>query len=624
MTLTILRNAHWAVRCVALSALLLTGSMSVAAWAADATNEARGSATAETARINAWFDVKYEEQLGLSPIARSYQGDKTDYDKIDDMSEASADRQLEWQRRSVEELKTKFDRSRLTPDAQLSYDLWIYQYDEAVAAARFRRNGYVFNQLFGPQTRLPQFLMQVHKVDEPSDMDAYIARIDGLARAQLQLLDIARQNAAAGSRVPRFAYEMMIKQSRALITGAPFGGEGTSAIWADAQAKADGLAKAGKIDQSRADAYKAAARKALIEKWQPAYQELISWFESELPKADVVATGVGKNPNGKPYYEMMLASATTTDLTPEQVHQIGLDEVARIKGEMETIKEEVGFKGSLQDFFKFMREDDRFYFPNTDEGRKAYIDAATAHIAFMKQQLPRYFGILPKADVVVKRVEAYREIAGAPQHYYISTPDGSRPGVFYAHLSDMRAMPIPQLEVIAYHEALPGHHMNFAIAQELEDIPNFRKFLYINAYQEGWGLYTEKLAKEMGAYKDPYSDFGRLTSEIWRAIRLVLDTGLHSKGWNEEQAVNYFRENSPAAEGQIRSEVQRYIVMPGQATGYKIGMIKMLELRRKAEDQLGSKFDIRGFHDTILGRGQMPLSLLERRVDQWIAAQKTR
>ena len=579
---------------------------------------------AETTSINVWLDAKYEEQLDLSPMARAYAGEKKDSDKIDDMSEAAGDRALEWQRKSVEELKAKFDRAKLPPDAQLSYDLWIYQYEDAASLARFRRNDYVYNQLYGPHTRIPQFLMQIHRVDEPADMDAYISRLGGVARAQLQLLDIAKQNAAAGSRVPRFSYEAMIPQARALITGAPFGGESNSAVWSDVQTKIDGLAKAGKIDSAKADAYRAAARKVLLEQWKPAYEKLIVWFESEVPKADTVATGVGKNPNGKAYYEAMLANSTTTRLTAEQVHRIGLDEVARIKVEMEQIKQQVGFKGTLQEFFKFMREDDRFYFPNTDAGRQAYIDAATAHIAFMKQQLPNYFGILPKADVVVKRVEAYREVAGAPQHYYMSTPDGSRPGVFYAHLLDMRAMPIPQLEVIAYHEALPGHHMNFAIARELTDIPNFRKYLYINAYQEGWGLYTEKLAKEMGAYKDPYSDFGRLTTEIWRAIRLVIDTGLHSKGWTEQQSVDYFIANSPAAEGQIRAEVQRYIIMPGQATGYKIGMIKMEQLRKRAEDRLGSKFDIRGFHDTILGRAQMPLDLLDRRVDRWIEEQQAR
>ncbi|MFC4311952.1 DUF885 domain-containing protein [Steroidobacter flavus] len=581
-------------------------------------------AAAEIGRINAWFDAKYEEQLALSPIARTYAGDKKDYDKIDDMSEAAADRALEWQRKSVEELKASFDRTKLPPEARLSYDLWIYQYEDAASLARFRRNAYIFHQLSGPHTWIPQFLMLVHRVDDPADMEAYIARIGGVARAQLQLLDIAKQNAAAGSRVPRFSYEAMISQARSMITGAPFDGQGDSAIWADVQAEVEGLVKAGKIDSAKARVYETAARKALLEQWRPAYDRLIAWFESEVPKADKIATGVGKNPNGNAYYEAMLANSTTTRLTAQQIHQLGLDEIARIKGEMERIKQQVGFKGTLQEFFKFVRDDDRFYYPNTDAGRQAYIDAATNHIAAMKQLLPKYFGILPKADVIVKRVEPYREIAGAPQQYFGSSPDGSRPGVFYVHLSDMRAMPIPQLEVIAYHEALPGHHMNFAIALELTDIPKFRRFLSINAYQEGWGLYTEKLAKEMGAYQDPYSDLGRLTTEIWRAIRLVVDTGLHSKGWTEDQSIKYFSENSPASEGQIRAEVQRYIVMPGQATGYKIGMIKIQELRQRAQTQLGGKFDIRGFHDAILGSAQMPLDLLDQRIDDWIAEQQTR
>lgn len=602
--------------------LALAGSQSLSARTAPAQSATAAAVDAETARLNGWLNDEYEKEMAFSPIMRGYQGLKVDYAKLDDFSEAAGSRRLAAQRRSVDEMKRRFDRSRLSEDAQLSYDLWIYRYEDAAAWNKYRRNNYVFDQLFGPHTRIPQFLMQVHKVDEPADMDAYIARIGGVARAQLQLLDSAKTNAKAGSRVPRFAYEAMVGQARALITGAPFGGNGDSAVWTDAQVKIDGLVKTGKIDRAKADAYRAAARKALLEKWLPAYQALITWFESETPKADAVATGVGKNPNGKAYYEIALASSTTTDLSADQIHQIGLSEVARIKGEMEAIKEQVGFEGSLSKFFEYVRDDPRFYFPNTDAGRQQYIDTATGHIAFMKQQLPKYFGILPKADVLVKRVESYREVAGAPQHYFMSTPDGSRPGVFYAHLLDMKAMPIPQLEVIAYHEALPGHHMNFAIAQELTDVPNFRKFLYVNAYQEGWGLYTEKLGKEMGAYRDPYSDFGRLTTEIWRAIRLVLDTGLHSKGWTEAQAVQYFTENSAAAEGQIRSEVRRYIVSPGQATGYKIGMIKMLQLRKKAEDRLGSKFDIKGFHDTILGRGQMPLNLLEQRVDQWIARQE--
>ncbi|WP_428407920.1 DUF885 domain-containing protein [Hyphococcus sp.] len=576
----------------------------------------------ETARLNQWFDEKFEEQLDFSPMQRTFLGDKTDYDKIDDLSEEAQDEQLEWQRQSVEELKANFDRAKLTPEAQTSYDIWIYQYERAASAAKFRRNDYVFTQMQGPQAFLAQFLIAFHKIDDLSDMEAYITRIGEGARALGQLLDTAQMNAEAGSRPPLFAYEGVLEQSRALITGAPFEGEGDSPVWADAKAKIDALVEAGEIDQAKADELKEAARTALIEHWGPAYQELIDWFEEDKANADEIATGVGKNPNGAAYYANRLETSTTTKMTPEEVHQLGLSEVARIKAEMEAIKEQVGFEGTLQEFFVFVRDDPQFYYPNTDEGRQAYIDAATEHLDFIDAKLPDYFGILPKADLVVKRVEPFREQPGAAQHYFPGTPDGSRPGVYYAHLSDMSMMPIPQLEVIAYHEGNPGHHMQISIAQELTSVPKFRTQAGFTAYQEGWGLYSELLAKEMGAYEDPYSDFGRLTTEIWRAIRLVLDTGFHYKGWTEEEGVAYFMENSPAAEGQIRSEVQRYIVWPGQATAYKVGMLKILELREDAKAELGDKFDIRGFHDTVLGGGALPLDILERRVDEWVATQK--
>jgi uncharacterized protein (DUF885 family) len=611
-----------AVRLAMLANLLLFLPLAAPAEITPQASAPAGSTRAEDARINAWFDAKYEEQLAFSPMTRSYMGDKIDYSRIDDLSEEGQARALEWHRRSVEELKTSFDRANLSDDAQLSFDLWINQYEMAAAAHAFRRNEYVFTQIFGQHTTFAQFLISIHKVDEAADMDAYIARIGGLSRALLQRLDAAKLNAAAGSRPPKFAYDGAIEQARALVSGAPFGGDGDNSVWKDAQAKADALIAAGKIDAAAGQAYKDAARKALVEEWAPAYRSLIAWLEADRANADVIATGVGKNPNGKAYYKERLANSTTTDLTAEQVHEIGLAEVARIKGEMEAIRAKVGFKGSLAEFFAFVRDDPRFYYPNTDAGRQAYIDAATAHLAFMKTRLPDFFGVLPKANVIVKRVEPYREIPGAPQHYLLASRDGSRPGVFYAHLLDMKAMPIPQLEVIAYHEGNPGHHMQFSIAQELTSVPKFRTMLFYNATQEGWGLYTEQLAKEMGGYKDPYSDFGRLTTEIWRAIRLVVDTGLHAKGWTEQQAVQYFTENSPAADLQIRAEVQRYIVMPGQATGYKIGMLKILELRRRAETALGDRFDIRGFHDTILGAGQMPLNILERRIDQWIESQE--
>ncbi|MEM9617298.1 MAG: DUF885 domain-containing protein [Pseudomonadota bacterium] len=577
---------------------------------------------AETARLNAWFSEKWEEELDFSPIYKTFLGRDDDKDKIDDFSEAAEDTQLEWRRNAVAEMETSFDRNLLTPEAKVSFDLYAYQLTQDEAAYPFRRRDYIFHQMNGPHSFLPNFLINFHSVETADDMTAYIARIGGVSQALGQALERAQINASEGVRPPQFAYDGVLEQSRALIAGAPFGGEGDAPLWSDANGKIASLVEAGGLDEEQAETMRREARQILVNEFKPAYDALIAWFEEDRTNADEIATGVHKLPNGEAYYAERLAYSTTTDMSPDEVHQLGLDEVARIRGEMEAIKDQVGFNGDLQEFFAFMREDEQFYYPNTDEGRQAYISAAEEYLAFIKERLPEFFGILPKADLIVKRVEAFRERDGAAQHYFPGTPDGSRPGIYYAHLSDMSAMPIPQLEVIAYHEGNPGHHMQNSIAQEVKGLPEFRNQAGFTAYGEGWGLYSELLAKEMGAYQDLYSDFGRLTTEIWRAIRLVVDSGLHSKGWTEEEAVAYFIANSPAAEGQIRSEIQRYIVMPGQATAYKVGMLKILELRENAKTELGEDFDIRGFHDTVLGGGALPLSMLEDRVNAWVEERK--
>ena len=575
---------------------------------------------AETARLNEWFEARFEEQLDFSPVWKTQLGRKDDYDKIDDYSESAQDAQFEWLGATVRELDQSFDYALLTPEAQVSHDLWVYQLERAEAARPFRRRGYLFHQMRGPHTSLPQVLLNFHRVDEETDMTAYIARIGETGRAIEQALERAQLAAAEGVHAPRFAYEGVLEQARALVTGAPFGGEGDAPLWADAKTKIDALAESGKIDAARAETLNAAARTALIERFKPAYDALIEWAEADLANSDEVATGVWKLPDGPAFYAERLAAMTTTELTADAIHEIGLREVARLRAEMEAIKERVGFDGSLQEFFAFVREDPQFFLPNTDEGREAYLLGAREYLGFIRERLPQFFGVLPKAELEVRRVEAYREQPGAAQHYVPGTPDGSRPGTYYAHLIDMSAVPIPEMEVIAYHEGLPGHHMQISIAQELEDLPKFRTQLGFTAYTEGWALYSEFLAKEMGAYEDPYSDFGRLGGEIWRAIRLVVDTGLHEKGWTEDEAAAYFAANSPTSPGQIRAEIRRYIVMPGQATGYKIGMLEIQALRAKAEAALGERFDIRSFHDTVLGGGALPLPILERRVDARIAS----
>jgi uncharacterized protein (DUF885 family) len=592
----------------------------LAAWTAGiqtgvhAGAQASADADAETARINAWFAARWEEQLAFSPIQKTILGRKDDYDRIDDLSERALDDQLAWRRRTTAELKGSFDRDRLSPEARTSYDVWVYELERAERAAPFRRRLYVFTQMGGPQVQLPQALISFHRVDEARDMEAYIARIKGLGRALEQLLERAKLHAAEGVRPPRFAYDGVIEQSRAVIGGAPFGGDGEAPLWKDATAKIEALQKNGRLDAAGAERLRSAARTALVEQLKPSYEKLIAWLEADIAHADETATGVGKLPQGRAFYDERLAYSTTTRMTADEVHALGLAEVARLHREMEALKARVGFKGTLQEFFTFVREDPQFFFPNTDAGREQYLQQARDHLAFIERRLPEYFGILPKAPLEVRRVEPFREQAGAAQHYFPGTPDGSRPGVYYAHLSDMKAMPKDVLEVIAYHEGSPGHHMQISIAQELQNVPQFRTQSFFTAYVEGWALYAELLAKEMGAFQDPYSDFGRLSSELWRAIRLVVDTGVHAKGWTEAQAVEYFKANSSTAEGAIRSEVRRYIVWPGQATAYKVGMLKILELREKAKAAQGDRFDIKGFHDTVLGGGALPLEILERRV----------
>lgn len=577
----------------------------------------------DDATINAWFDAEYEELLQMSPLELTTQGRKDRYDQIDDLSEEAEDKKLAWMEASVAEMKEKFAYESLSPEAKISYDLWEYQYNLEKKDIEFRRKNYVFNQMRGSHTMIPNMLINFHKVEEPADMTALIARISESGRAIGQLLTRAKLQTESGIRPPKFAYEYVISQSKALIQGQPFSeGENQAALWKDALSKIEQLEKAGKITAEQAKEYQENTKNALLTSFKPAYEELINWLESELPNLEEKPTGVSRHENGAAFYAHKLKSSTTTDLTAEEIHQIGLDEVKRIQGEMLAIKDQVGFKGDLKEFFKFVNSDPQFFFPNTDEGRQAYLDESTRYLDALEAKLPQYFGILPKADLVVKRVEAFREQDGAPQHYNQGTPDGSRPGTYYVHLSDMNAMPKSTLEGVAYHEGVPGHHMQVSIAQELETIPKFRTQMGFSVYSEGWALYSEILAKEMGGYENPYYDFGRLVNEIWRAIRLVVDTGIHAKGWTEADAIQYFSENSSISQGAIQSEVRRYMVIPGQATSYKIGMLKIQELRLMSEQELGDKFDLRKFHDIVLGGGAMPLEILEKQVKRWIEAEK--
>jgi uncharacterized protein (DUF885 family) len=361
----------------------------------------------------------------------------------------------------------------------------------------------------------------------------------------------------------------------------------------------------------------AAGAAALTTSVKPAYERLITLMTEQMAAAGS-DDGVWRFADGAAYYRERLANYTTTALTPEQVHQLGLDQVARIHGEMRGIMAQTGFKGDLAAFFTFMRTDPRFYAPNTDAGRQLYLDESEKANQAITPLLPQWFGTLPKAPLVVKRVEAFREKSAGKAFYQRPAPDGSRPGTYYANLYNMADMPLTEVEALFYHEGVPGHHLQLAIQTELKDVPAFRQFGGVTAYSEGWGLYSEKLAKDMGLYTDPYRDFGRLQLELHRAIRLVVDTGLHHKRWSREQAIKYVGDNSADAPGGIVKAIERYIVYPGQATAYMVGRLKISDLRDKAQAALGAKFDVKGFHDVVLLAGPVPLDVLEERVDAWV------
>ena len=389
----------------------------------------------------------------------------------------------------------------------------------------------------------------------------------------------------------------------------------------DFAGKVDKLVASEKITEEDADVLKVEARQALLGETGPAYLALIEYIEADKANA-TTDDGAWKLPEGEAYYAMRLQQMTTTEMSATEIHDLGLAEVARIHSEMQAIMETVGFEGTLQEFFEDLRTNPKYFKPNTPEGKAEYLAEATAMIDTMREALPDYFDTFPKAELIVKAVEPFREKSAGKAFYSRPALDGSRPGTYYANLYDTAAMPLYQMEALAYHEGIPGHHMQLAIAQELEGIPQFRKFFRATAYTEGWGLYSEWLPKEMGFYQDPYSDFGRLAMELWRAARLVVDTGLHDKKWTREEAIAYLMENTPNPESDCVKAIERYIVMPGQATAYKIGMNKIIELRHLAQSELGDGFDDGWFHDLVLEDGPMPLAMLEAKLVKAIEEKK--
>ena len=590
-----------------------------AGHAGHAAPAAPAAAQSEDARLAAFFEQAFQERIALSPQQMTSLGLKTDYDKLDDATDAAAARGLALAERQLLQLNDQFNPQTLSADSRLSWRLFEYGVEQARLSNRWRDWGYQFAANGNPTTSLPVFMINNHRVTSVSDAEAYVARLVEAERVMGEISTTLRARAAAGVISPVFVFEPTLMNTAAIISGAPFDDEADNPVWADFQRKVGAL----EADSATKERLLAEGRAALTGPWRRGYQGVLTALAEVGATAMVMpdsAGGVWRLPEGEAFYNARLRLSTTTDLTADQIHEIGLAEVARLQGEMQTIMTQVGFTGSLQEMFAWLKTDPRFQYPNTPEGKEQYLTDARGFIAQVMEAAPRYFSDLPESALEVRAVESWREATASIAFYNSPAPDGSRPGIYYVNLSDMTQVLKPQIEGISYHEGAPGHHFQIAYAQEMEGLPRFRRFGGYGAYSEGWGLYSERLGKEMGFYEDPYSDFGRLSTELWRAVRLVTDTGLHAKRWSREQAIEYFRQNSLLSERDIVKEVERYLTNPGQATSYKIGELKIMELRARAQTALGARFDIRNFHAVVLGSGSVPLDVLEDQVDAWVAA----
>jgi uncharacterized protein (DUF885 family) len=612
-------SMHRAFGAAAAAAVFLVGCPIAASGAAAAQAQPQIGSASEDVRFTAFLDDEFAQELKLRPQLATRLGLKDGEDRLDDISEAGLLKRLQWRRGSVARMKAQFDRAKLSSETQASYDIWALELDRAELSYRFRRYQPPFYSfLYSVHSELPNFLINTHVVQDASDMRAYGARL----RAMPSILDTAiaesRHSSAEGIRAPRFEIERVISGSRQIITGAPFDGGPDSPLWADAKAKVGKLQAAGKITPTEAEALTSDTREALLG-IRPAYQHVISWAEKELPTAPGGRVGAISLPGGAVWYAAALKLNTTTDLTPEQVHQTGLSEVSRIEKEQDALARQAGFK----DRDAYYAERARLFPPRpwTDGLRDDYLSRANETIAHTRTLLPTWFGELPAYRVEVVREPSFSEVAGGAAHAAGPSPDGARPGRVYVHLLGATKDPADVYDLMC-HEGIPGHVLQGDIQVRQKGSPKFRRAYGYVAYAEGWALYTEALCKEMGVYPDGAADFMRLDAELFRAARLVVDTGIHAKGWTEDQAADYLMKTGRRPPDQARSEVRRYITLPGQATGYKIGMLKIMALRHKAEGELGPKFDIRSFHDLVVGSGSLPLTVLERRVDEWIAARR--
>lgn len=570
-------------------------------------------------QVNEFLDAIFEREVALSPIRQSNLGRKTTQQgQWDDFSDRAAAARILRAERDIQQLREQYDYDKLGDVARLSVDLFILNAERSIRNSEFRKQRYVVDQFNGQITGLITVLQNNHSIQNTQDAEDYISRIAGLESVLREFVSQLRDRADFGVIAPAFSFVDVLNDARSMSSGAPINDvPANNMVYSDFRGKLDAL----QISADQSDDLLARASNALRGPYKKGFTLLIEEIERQhrLANGD---RGVWSLPDGQRYYQNRIHEHTTLELMADEVHAIGLADVARIHQEMRVLKDSIGYPGTLREFFDYIREDPGNYYEDSDAGREQFLSDAREQVDKIYDVVDGYFHTLPKASLEVRRVEPWRENSTSIAFYNRPSEDGSRPGIYYANLADMASVQKYVFAAITYHESVPGHHFQIALAQELTGLPKFRKYGGYGAFTEGWALYAEQLAKEMGFYTDPYYDFGRLQNELWRSARLVIDTGIHAMRWTRGEAIEYFRENTPLSEGDIVTEVERFFVNPGQALSYKLGMMKILELRDRARSELGKAFDIRDFHDTVIGAGSLPLSVLEMQVEKYIAAGK--
>ena len=559
--------------------------------------------------LHALFDEHFERDLELNPLSATFIGDYRYNDRMANSNSPEYRAAAQAMDEEFLQRLLEIDRSQLGYQDQLSYDIFRINREQSLEGNQFPFHLQPINQFYS----ITNFFVQLgsgasaHPFKTVKDYEDFLSRADDFSEIIDQLVSNMKEGLQAGVTQPRILMAKLQPQIDAHVVD----NVEDSNFYAPVRNMPEDFSAE---DRERLTA---AYEDKIMNTIVPAYQRISNFIGDDYLDNARETVGLYAQPNGVSWYEYMVRIRTTTNMTPEEIHQVGLNEVARIHGEMHSVMEEVGFDGDLKEFFEYMNTDPQFFFDEPEQLIQGYRDMSD-HIAGLSEKL---FEIFPKTGFEVRRVEPFREKSASGGSYQAGTPDGARPGVFYANAYDLSARPNWAMESLYLHEAIPGHHFQIMIQRENEDLPNFRRFGGFTAFSEGWGLYAESLGKEIGVYTDPYQYFGGLNAELWRSIRLVVDTGIHAKGWSRQQVLDYMYENSAVAEARAVSEAERFMAIPGQALAYKVGQLKIRAIRDDAEARLGDKFDVKAFHTEVLRDGAMPLSMLESKIDRWVEAQ---